>query len=72
MIKPPPNVLDLPLHERAEMALKAAVKKNILQSARGSACALAVAGTPYVILVRVRGNRVTISTIWHGAQPRNR
>ena len=34
MIKPPPNVLDLPLHERAEMALKAAVEKLILESAR--------------------------------------
>jgi len=33
---------------------------------------LAVAGTPYVILYRVRGPRVTISTIWHGAQRRNR
>ena len=33
---------------------------------------LVVAGTPYVILYRVRGNRVTISTIWHGAQRRNR
>ena len=33
---------------------------------------LAVAGTPYVILYRVRGNRVTISTIWHGAQRWNR
>jgi toxin ParE1/3/4 len=33
---------------------------------------LAVAGTPYVILYRVRGNRVTISTIWHGAQRRTR
>ena len=34
MIKPPPNVLDLPLHERAEMALKAAVEKLILESVR--------------------------------------
>jgi hypothetical protein len=34
MIKPPPNVLDLPLHERAEMALKAAVEKLILENAR--------------------------------------
>jgi hypothetical protein len=34
MIKPPPNVLDLPLHERAEMALKAAVEKLIVESAR--------------------------------------
>ncbi len=33
---------------------------------------LVVAGTPYLILYRVRGNRVTINTIWHGAQPRNR
>jgi len=34
MIKPPPNVLDLPLHERAEMALKAAVEKLIVENAR--------------------------------------
>jgi len=33
---------------------------------------LVVAGTPYVILYRVRGKRVTISTIWHGAQSRKR
>jgi hypothetical protein len=34
MIKPPPNVFDLPLHERAELALKAAVEKLIVESAR--------------------------------------
>jgi hypothetical protein len=34
MIKPPPNVLDLPLEERAEMALKAAVEKLIIENAR--------------------------------------
>jgi toxin ParE1/3/4 len=33
---------------------------------------LVVAGTPYVILYRVQGKRVTISTIWHGAQRKNR
>lgn len=33
---------------------------------------LVVAGTPYIVLYRVRGNHVTISTIWHGAQRRNR
>jgi hypothetical protein len=33
MTKPPANVLDLPLEERAEMALKAAVNV-ILESAR--------------------------------------
>lgn len=33
---------------------------------------LVVAGTPYVILYRVRTNRVTISTIWHAAQRKNR
>lgn len=32
---------------------------------------LVVAGTPYVILYRVRAKRVTISTIWHGAQRKN-
>jgi hypothetical protein len=34
MIKPPPNVLDLPLEVRAEMALKAAVEKVIVEHAR--------------------------------------
>jgi toxin ParE1/3/4 len=31
---------------------------------------LVIGGTPYVILYRVQGHRVTISTIWHGAQRR--
>ena len=34
MIKPPPNVLELPLEVRAEMALKAAVEKVIIEHAR--------------------------------------
>ena len=34
MTKPPANVLNLPLEERAEMALKAAVENVILESAR--------------------------------------
>jgi len=34
MTKPPANVLDLPLEERAEMALKAAVEKVIAEHAR--------------------------------------
>src|ERR1700691_3429005 len=34
MTKPPTNVLNLPLEERAEMALKAAVENVILESAR--------------------------------------
>jgi len=34
MTKPPSNVLDLPLEERAEMALKAAVEKVIAEHAR--------------------------------------
>jgi toxin ParE1/3/4 len=29
---------------------------------------LVIGGTPYVVLYRVRGQRVIISTIWHGAQ----
>ena len=33
---------------------------------------LVVAGTPYVILYRVRDNRVSISTIWYAAQRKNR
>lgn len=34
MIKPPKNVLELPLEQRAEMALKAAVEKAIVEHAR--------------------------------------
>ena len=34
MIKPPPNVLELPLHERALMALKAAVEEVIEEHIR--------------------------------------
>lgn len=34
MTKPPANVLELPLEERAEMALKAAVQKVIVEHAR--------------------------------------
>ncbi|MGD0271825.1 MAG: type II toxin-antitoxin system RelE/ParE family toxin [Candidatus Sulfotelmatobacter sp.] len=33
---------------------------------------LIVGGTPYLIFYRVRANRVTIATIWHGAQSRRR
>lgn len=29
---------------------------------------LVIGGTPYIVLYRVRGERVTIHTIWHGAQ----
>lgn len=29
---------------------------------------LVIGGTPYIVLCRVRGKRVTINTIWHGAQ----
>lgn len=34
MTKPPANVLDLPLEERAEMALKVAVEKVVEEHAR--------------------------------------
>jgi toxin ParE1/3/4 len=29
---------------------------------------LVIGGTPYIVLYRIRGRRVIISTIWHGAQ----
>ena len=29
---------------------------------------LVIGGAPYIVLYRVHGKRVTISTIWHGAQ----
>ncbi len=41
MTKPPPNVLDLPMEERALMALRAAVEKLIVAHARS--------GTPLYI-----------------------
>ena len=31
---------------------------------------LIIGGTPYIVLYRVRGKQVMISTIWHGAQQR--
>jgi toxin ParE1/3/4 len=31
---------------------------------------LVIGGTPYIVLYRVQGRRVTISTIWHAAQRR--
>jgi toxin ParE1/3/4 len=31
---------------------------------------LVIGGTPYVALYRVQGQRVILSTIWHGAQHR--
>jgi toxin ParE1/3/4 len=31
---------------------------------------LVVGGTPYLIFYRVQGERVTINTVWHGAQAR--
>lgn len=31
---------------------------------------LVIGGTPYIVLYRVLGGRVIISTIWHGAQQR--
>jgi toxin ParE1/3/4 len=33
---------------------------------------LVIGGTPYIVLYRVQGERVVISTIWHGAQWRER
>ena len=33
---------------------------------------LIIGGTPYVVLYRVRGKKVTIQTIWHAAQRENR
>jgi toxin ParE1/3/4 len=29
---------------------------------------LVIGGTPYIVLYRLRGKRVTINTIWHAAQ----
>jgi len=32
---------------------------------------LVVGGTPYIVLYQFRGRRITITTIWHGAQRRS-
>jgi toxin ParE1/3/4 len=32
---------------------------------------LVIGGTPYIVLYRVQGQRVIISTIWHAAQRRD-
>lgn len=31
---------------------------------------LVIGGTPYIVFYRVRAKRITINTIWHGAQAR--
>lgn len=31
---------------------------------------LVIGGTPYIVFYRVRGERITITTVWHGAQKR--
>jgi len=33
---------------------------------------LVIGGAPYIVLYRVQGKRVTISTIWHGSQQKER
>jgi len=33
---------------------------------------LVIGGTPYIVLYRVEGGRVVISTIWHGRQRRQK
>jgi toxin ParE1/3/4 len=33
---------------------------------------LPISGTPYIVFNRIRGQRVTINTIWHGAQIQGR
>ena len=32
---------------------------------------LVIGGTPYIFLYQFRGRRITITTIWHGAQRRS-
>jgi len=32
---------------------------------------LVIGGTPYILLYQFRGRRITITTIWHGAQRRS-
>ncbi len=33
---------------------------------------LVIGGAPYIVLYRVQGKRVTISTVWHGSQQKER
>ncbi|MGH9784564.1 MAG: type II toxin-antitoxin system RelE/ParE family toxin [Terriglobia bacterium] len=33
---------------------------------------LVIGGTPYIVVYRVRGKRITVLTIWHGAQRKER
>ena len=33
---------------------------------------LVIGGTPHIVLYRVRGNRITITTIWQAAQRKDR
>ena len=33
---------------------------------------LVIGNTPYIVMYRVRGQRIVISTIWHGKQKRHR
>jgi toxin ParE1/3/4 len=33
---------------------------------------LVIGGTPYIVLYRVQAKRVTISTVWHGSQQKER
>ena len=48
---------------------RAGAEPGIRELLIGSPRALtASGGTPYVVLYQVRGKRVVISTIWHGAQ----
>jgi toxin ParE1/3/4 len=32
---------------------------------------LIVGGTPYIVVYRVRGQRITVAKVWHGAQQKN-
>lgn len=33
---------------------------------------LVIGGTPYIVLYRIRGRQIVLSTIWHGAQRRKK
>jgi len=63
---------------RAAREVKAYIKKRILELGSLSRRSPVVPGSgvhalwlgryPYIVYYRVRGKRVTINTIWHGAQ----
>ena len=71
MTKPPANVLDLPLEERAEMALKAAVEKVILGPARDVRSMFGVTAPLWKCLLKNCASAPPVSSLIEEAPPQN-